>query len=132
MKTRQIFAGAAVAVLAVTSAGRLHSGWTVAQRQRRNGNVSEASHIETLLSGVHRDCAIVTAIDGHPATLAWLGSVHGHRLAAHGVEAFGETGTIADLYRLHGLDAAAIAGSVNALTADSSAGLGTPRQLKAS
>jgi pyruvate dehydrogenase E1 component len=33
-------------------------------------------------------------IDGHPATLAWLGSVRGHRVEALGVEHFGQTGTI--------------------------------------
>jgi pyruvate dehydrogenase E1 component len=38
-------------------------------------------------------------IDGHPATLAWLGSVHGHRRIPLGVEHFGQTGTIGDLYR---------------------------------
>jgi hypothetical protein len=46
-----------------------------------------------------RDCGIVTVIDGHPATLGWLGSVRGHRVEALGVEHFGPTGTIDDLYR---------------------------------
>jgi pyruvate dehydrogenase E1 component len=44
-------------------------------------------------------------LDGHPATLAWLGSVMGHRTRSLGVEHFGETGTIADLYKRHGIDA---------------------------
>jgi len=43
-------------------------------------------------------------IDGHPATLGWLGSVHGHRARALGVARFGQTGTIADLHRHHGID----------------------------
>ena len=41
----------------------------------------------------------MTVIDGHPAALGWLGSVRGHRLEALGVEQFGQTGTIGDLYR---------------------------------
>ncbi|MDT8266080.1 MULTISPECIES: hypothetical protein [Roseomonas] len=33
-------------------------------------------------------------LDGHPATLAWLGAVHGHRIRALGVERLGQTGTV--------------------------------------
>jgi pyruvate dehydrogenase E1 component len=50
----------------------------------------------------------VTVLDGHPATLAWLGSVMGHRTRALGVEHFGQTGTIAQLYRHYGIDVQAI------------------------
>ncbi|MNT84768.1 hypothetical protein D3C72_2248270 [compost metagenome] len=42
--------------------------------------------------------------DGHPATLGWFGSVHGHRTVSLGVEHFGQTGTIADLYAHFGID----------------------------
>ena len=55
------------------------------------------------------DAGLVTAIDGHPATLGWLGGVHGHRTVPLGVEHFGQTGTVTDLYRHFGIDAAAIA-----------------------
>ncbi len=48
-------------------------------------------------------CTLVTVIDGHPATLAWLGGVEGHRTVALGVEHFGQTGTIGDLYRHFGI-----------------------------
>jgi len=61
-----------------------------------------------LLAGVSRDCALVTAIDGHPATLAWLGGVYGHRCRALGVEHFGQTGTLTDLYRHYRIDVNAI------------------------
>jgi pyruvate dehydrogenase E1 component len=53
-------------------------------------------------------CTLVTVVDGHPASLAWLGSVHGHRTRSLGVEHFGQTGTIADLYRHFGIDAQGI------------------------
>ena len=106
-----------VAVLAVTSADRLNAGWTAAQRARARGNRSARSHIETLFDGLSRDCLIVTAIDGHPATLAWLGAVGGHRTVSHGVEHFGQTGTIGDLYRHFGLDRHALTRSVLELSA---------------
>jgi pyruvate dehydrogenase E1 component len=99
-----------VGLLAVTSADRLHAGWTAAAqvRDRQQSAAGGASHIETLLTVVPRNCALVSVIDGHPATLAWLGSVHGHRQRALGVDRFGQTGTIGDLYRHYGIDANAI------------------------
>jgi pyruvate dehydrogenase E1 component len=105
-----------VGLLAVTSADRLNAGWTAAQRARERGLVHARSHIERLLDGVPPHCGIVTVLDGHPATLAWLGAVHGHRVRPLGVEHFGQTGTIADLYRHYGIDADAIAAAAAALT----------------
>ncbi len=103
-----------VGLLAVTSADLLHSGWTAAQRAREHGDMGATSHIERLLAGLPRHCGLVTAIDGHPATLGWLGSVHGHPTRALGVTRFGQTGTISDLYRAAGIDAWAIAAAAEA------------------
>ncbi|MBV8449682.1 MAG: transketolase, partial [Hyphomicrobiales bacterium] len=100
-----------VGLLAVTSADRLNAGWTAAQRARERGLVRATSHIERLLAEVPAHCGLVTVIDGHPATLAWLGSVMGHRTRSLGVEHFGQTGTISDLYRHYGIDAQAIIGA---------------------
>lgn len=106
-----------IGLLAITSADRLHAGWTAARRLRRDGRgVQHLSHIEKLLAPLPRDCGIVTVIDGHPAALGWLGSVRGHRVEALGVEQFGQTGTIADLYRHHGIDANAIIDAAESLT----------------
>ena len=97
-----------VGLLAVTSADRLNAGWTAAQRVRERGLVHARSHIERLLMNIPGHCGLVTVLDGHPATLAWLGSVYGHRVRALGVEHFGQTGSIEDLYRHYGIDANAI------------------------
>jgi pyruvate dehydrogenase E1 component len=97
-----------VGLLAITSADRLNAGWNAAQRARERGLVHARSHIERLLADVPPHCGIVTVIDGHPATLAWLGAVMGHRTRALGVEHFGQTGSLADLYRHYGIDANAI------------------------
>jgi pyruvate dehydrogenase E1 component len=105
-----------VGLLAVTSADRLNAGWTAAQRARERGLVHARSHIEKLLADVPSHCGIVTVIDGHPATLAWLGAVHGHRVRGLGVEHFGQTGSIPDLYRHYGIDANAIVAAAAALT----------------
>jgi pyruvate dehydrogenase E1 component len=106
-----------VGLLAVTSADRLHGGWTAARKLRRDRRgVQHLSHIERLLAPLPRDCGVVTVIDGHPAALGWLGSVRGHRVEALGVEHFGQTGTIDDLYRHHGIDANAIIDAAESLT----------------
>jgi pyruvate dehydrogenase E1 component len=97
-----------VGLLAVTSADRLNAGWTAAQRAREQGLPHALSHIERLLQGVPPHCVLITVVDGHPATLAWLGGVNGHRTRALGVEHFGQTGTIQDLYRHFGIDAQGI------------------------
>ncbi len=104
-----------VGLLAVTSADRLNAGWTAAQRARERGLVHARSHIERLLADVPPHCGMVSVLDGHPATLAWLGGVAGHRTRALGVEHFGQTGSLADLYRHYGIDANAIAAAAQAI-----------------
>ena len=97
-----------VGLLAVTSADRLNAGWTAAQRARERGLVHARSHVERLLTDLPPHCGIVTVLDGHPATLAWLGAVGGHRTRSLGVEHFGQTGSIRELYRHYGIDAQGI------------------------
>jgi len=103
-----------VGVLALTSADRLYTEWRRGLKHRQQGALSQPSHIETLLARVPRDAVIVTVIDGYPAALSWLGGVHGHRVESLGVDAFGQTGTIADLYRHFGFDAEGIMRAVEA------------------
>ncbi|WP_217810055.1 hypothetical protein [Salibaculum griseiflavum] len=74
------------------------------------------SHIERLLDGIPPHCAFVTVTDAHPVTLGWIGSVAGHRTRSLGVEHFGQTGTIAELYRHYGIDKDAIIRAVEAMT----------------
>jgi pyruvate dehydrogenase E1 component len=105
-----------VGLLAVTSADRLNAGWTAAQRARERGQVHARSHVERLLDGVPSYCSFVTVLDGHPATLAWLGAVRGHRVRALGVEHFGQTGSIPDLYRHYGIDTNAIVAAAQAVS----------------
>jgi len=104
-----------IGVLAITSADRLNAGWTAAQRARRRGLIGATSQVERLMAGLPSHCTLVTVTDGHPATLAWLGAVAGHRTAPLGVEHFGQTGTIDDLYRHFSINADAIITAVHGL-----------------
>ena len=97
-----------VGLLSVTSADRLNAGWTAAQAARENGRPEAQGHVERLLATVPADARIVTVTDAHPVTLAWLGAVAGHRTRSLGVEHFGQSGTISDLYAHFGIDTAGI------------------------
>ena len=105
-----------IGVLAVTSADRLNAGWAAAQRMRERGLVHARSHVERLLDRLPPHCALVTVCDAHPATLGWLGAVNGHRTRALGVEHFGQTGSLAELYRHYDIDSAAIIAAAQAMT----------------
>ena len=86
-------------LLAAASPDLLHSGWQ-AQGDR--------SHIARLLAPLAPDARLITAIDGAPGALSWIGSVRGQRVSALGTTHFGQTGDLPDQYRLHGLDVEAI------------------------
>jgi pyruvate dehydrogenase complex dehydrogenase (E1) component len=103
------------ALLAVTSADRLYAGWTAAGRARQAGIHHAMSHVERLLAAAPAAAGLVTVIDGHPAALGWLGSVSGHKTRSLGVERFGQTGTIADLYRHFEIDARGIIAAAAAI-----------------
>ncbi len=105
-----------IGLLAVTSADRLKAGWTAACRAREAGDDEAFSHVEDLLADLPPHCAMVTVLDGHPTTLSWLGAVRGQKLRPLGVEQFGQTGSIADLYRTYGIDAQAIMRAAQAVT----------------
>ena len=90
-------------LLAVTSGDRLFRGWRSARRMR-----DTRSPIEQLLQPLSPTAKLVTVIDAHPATLSWIGGVRGQRICPLGVEHFGQSGSISDLYRLYGIDAEAI------------------------
>jgi pyruvate dehydrogenase E1 component len=111
-------------LLAITSPDLLHRGWTAAQAARwknppRNGEGDHPkdggggpSHVETLLSQLSPSAGLVTLADAAPASLSWLGGVLGQRVAPLGVERFGQTGSLPDLYAAYRLDGDAITEAV--------------------
>ena len=105
-----------VGVLAITSADRLNAGWSAASRERIRGNSKARSHAEDLLERLPSHCTLVTVIDGHPATLSWLGGICGHRTVPLGVEHFGQTGRIQDLYGHFGIDVDGIVSAISTLS----------------
>ena len=96
-------------LLAVPSPDLLHRDWSL-ECHRGAG-----SHARKLLGRLAPDAGLVTVVDGPPATLSWLGGVRGHRVAALGVQRFGQSGDIQALYEAYGLDAGAILDAVASL-----------------
>jgi pyruvate dehydrogenase E1 component len=89
-------------LLAITSPDRLHCDW---QAALRNGEAGTAGR---LLGRLRVGAALVTVCDSHPATLSWFGAVAGNPIVPLGVDHFGQSGDIPDLYRVYGLDSEAI------------------------
>lgn len=95
-------------LLNVTSPDLLHRGWSARRAARWSGTPVETSHVETLLSALPREAGLITVVDGSPSTLSWLGGVRGQRVSPLGIDRFGQTGDLPDLYRTYRLDADAI------------------------
>jgi pyruvate dehydrogenase E1 component len=92
-------------LLAITSPDLLHREWSHALATRAAGRHVPDSQVERLLRPLGRDGRLVTVLDGLPAALSWLGAVLGQRVHALGVDRFGQTGDLPDLYRNYGIDA---------------------------
>lgn len=93
-------------LMVVTSPDLLHRGWVAAGATR--GRDTARAHVDRLLAELATDARLVTLVDGAPASLSWLGGVRGHRVAPLGIDRFGQTGDLVDLYRTYRLDADAI------------------------
>ncbi len=98
--------GVAANIIDVTSLDRLYSGWQTSLRAavRAGRRSTGAGHLDTLLGPAEHHTPIVTVHDAASHAMAWLGSVHGARVVPVGVDAFGQSGSIADLYGVFGLD----------------------------
>ena len=91
-------------LLAITSPDRIYENWQSVRSWQSSRRDAGSAFIEEVLAEVPNSADLITVIDGHPATLAWLGSVRGHRIYPLGVNTFGQSGDIVDLYASYGLD----------------------------
>ena len=98
--------GVAANVVDVTSLDRLYRAW---RGTLRTGLASVSrtradDHLAMLFGGESRHAPMVTVHDASPHAMAWLGSIFGSPVTALGVDMFGQSASIVDTYKLHGLD----------------------------
>jgi pyruvate dehydrogenase E1 component len=96
-------AGVPADVVCVTSPGLLYR----AVRARQGHEQADVWILDQVFPA-GRATPLVTVLDGHPHTLAFLATINRVPTTALGVTRFGQSGSIEDVYRYHGLDADAI------------------------
>ncbi|WP_228001429.1 transketolase-like TK C-terminal-containing protein [Nocardia australiensis] len=92
-------AGVPADVVCITSPGLLFEAL-----QARQGRGAGASWILDQLFPADRATPMVTVLDGHPHTLAFLAGINQVRSTALGVSKFGQVGSLDDVYGYHGID----------------------------
>jgi len=97
-----------IGLLNVTSPDLLHREWSARHASRWTDGKRPQSHVEDLLSVLSPTAGLVTVIDGSPGALSWMGGVKGMRVSPLGIDSFGQTGDLPDLYHRYRLDADAI------------------------
>ena len=79
--------------------------------QARRGLSPGSSDILSTLFPASRAAPIVSVLDGHPHTLAFLSAINGSPITCLGVQDFGQVGDIHDLYHHYGIDSSTITGA---------------------
>ena len=87
-----------IGVLIATSPDTLYSDWM----DSTDKNIS--SHIEETLKLYNRNTALITIIDGHSSSLAWIGAVLGHKVYPMGLNKFGQSGELDEIYKYTNID----------------------------
>ena len=92
-----------VDVVCVTSPGLLFEAV-----QARRGLGDAPTWILDQVFPTGRSAPMVTVLDGHPHTLAFLSTINNVTLTSLGVSRFGQVGDLDAVYRYHGIDADSI------------------------
>ena len=102
--------GVQASVIHLTSPNRTYLSWRegFAQSTAAARVVRRPSHLHRLIPAAERRRPIVSVHDAASHSLAWLGSAIGTRQYTLGVDRFGESGTIADLHEITGIDTGSI------------------------
>ena len=106
----------APACWSLTSPDRLHADWLAAQRNRGRTAGAGRSTCRARRAPARRRCRATPGWSPCSTAIRWRcpgwAAVRGQRVVPLGVESFGQSGDIPDLYRAYRLDAAAIVDAV--------------------
>ncbi|EMY34628.1 putative transketolase [Arthrobacter crystallopoietes BAB-32] len=73
------------------------------QERHKTGGSQRTAIVEALFPAAE-PAPLVTVMDGHPHTLSFLAGVRGDRIRNLGVTEFGQSSSVEDAYRIHGID----------------------------
>ena len=104
LKDNGVFAN----VFNVTGAGPLYREFQNSLHVAMSGEKKHGHLLEELVPAAERNVPVVTVVDGHPHTMAWIGAALQAPTFPLGVVGFGQSGTVGDLYREYKIDAANI------------------------
>ena len=94
-------------IMVVTSSERLYKDW---KNHTSNNSLTfkSSSYIESLFSIAPENVSIVTILDGHSSSLAWVGGAVKRKSISLGIDEFGQSGNLKDLYRKYKIDSEAV------------------------
>ncbi len=96
--------GVAAGVVCLTSADLVYRSWSA----RGKSTASTSSDIAEILFPSDAPNPLVTVLDGHPHTLAFLAGIRGDKTQSLGVTEFGQSSSLDEAYRIHGIDTSSI------------------------
>ncbi|MAH88904.1 MAG: transketolase [Pelagibacterales bacterium] len=85
-------------ILIATSPDKLYADWMNSKKD------NSYCHIEETLKSINRNSLIITIIDAHSSSLSWIGSVLGHKVYPMGINKFGQSGDLNEIYRYTNID----------------------------
>jgi len=88
-----------IGLFIVSSPDRLYQDWLESTKK-----TNFTSFIESQLSIIEISTPIITIIDGHSSSLSWIGSVKGQRIIPLGVNNFGQSGDLNEIYKISEID----------------------------
>ena len=96
-----------ISILSVTSNDRLYKNWKQSHKDKSRG-INNKSRIEKIFENTSKESVIITINDAHSSTLTWIGGAVGRKVISLGVDEFGQSGNLKDLYNYYALDQEAI------------------------
>ena len=96
-------------IINVTGPGPLYGQFQSLVDGALCGEANAETFLDDVLSKEEKQAPIVTVVDGHPHSLAWLGSALQARILPLGITEFGQSGDRSALYQEHRIDVDSIA-----------------------
>ncbi len=95
-------------VINITGPGPLYKRFQDLSKATTETGFGLATFMADVIPMTDRSCPVVTVVDGHPHSLAWIGSALGTAVIPLGVTGFGQSGSPEDLYKEHNIDVSGI------------------------